>query len=126
MGTIINHLIGRGVPTGVADVMVGGTGSSSTVLTAAGTSQGTATLIAGGSVYVSIVSSSGKGVQLPSCDPNSSVDLYNGGASVLGVYGQTGEALAGGSANAVFYVGTKKSARFVKYSSTQWGVNLSA
>lgn len=121
---IIDHLIGKGVPTGVADVIVGGTGSS--LYTAAGNSQTTATLVSGGAVYVSICSTSGKGIQLPACSPCSSLDVFNGGAATLYVYGQTGEAIQGGSANAAFVVGSKKSARFNKYNSTVWGANLSS
>lgn len=121
---IINHLIGKGVPTGVADVIVGGTGSAG--LVAAGATQGAATLIGGGTGYISVCSSSGKGVQLPNCDPNSSVFVWNGGGATASVYGQTGEAIGAGSANAAFALATKKGCMFVKVSATQWGQNLSA
>lgn len=121
---IINHLVGLGVPTMQAAVIVGGNGEK--VYTAAGSTQATATLISGGTGYVSICSTSGKGVQLPQCDPNSEVFVWNGGAAVLGVYGQTGEAIGSGAANAVFYIGTKKGAHFRKVTATQWGQNLSA
>lgn len=123
---IINHMIGKGIAVGQASAITGGTGETSTVITAGTAGQSTATLIASGAVYVSICSSSGKSVKLPSCDPNSSIELFNGGAAVLGVYGQTGEGIQGGSANAVFYVGVNKSCTFTKYSATVWGANLSA
>lgn len=121
---ILEHIIGLGIPTFTASAIVGGNGS--VTYTAAGSTQGTATLISGGTGYVSICSTSGKGVQLPQCSPNSEVFIWNGGAAVLGVYGQTGEALGSGAANAVFYIGTKKGAHFRKLSATQWGQNLSA
>lgn len=128
MGTIINQLIGRGVPTGVAGVMVGGTGDLATVISAASgnTAQAGATLISTGSVFISIVSASGNSVQLPSCDPNSSIDIFNGGANAANLYGQTGEKIQGGSANAKFTIAANKSARVTKYSATVWGANLSA
>lgn len=121
---IINHLIGSGMPTQLAAAVTGGRGEST--YTAAGTSQTTATLLGGGVGYVSIVSTSGKGVQLPLCDPNSSVTIYNGGANAMFVYGQTGEALGSGAANAGFNIPTKKAATFIKCTPTVWGVNLSA
>jgi len=123
---ILEHIIGTGVPTITASAITGGNGSTGTIYTAAGSTQGTATLIAGGTGYVSIVSSSGKGVQLPQCSPNSEVFVWNGGGAVLGVYGQLGEAIGSGAANAVFYIGTKKGAHFRKLSATVWGQNLSA
>src|ERR1700722_11331996 len=120
---IINHLIGTGVPTQQAAAITGGRGENT--YTAAGTTQGTATLLGGGVGYVSIVSASGKGVQLPACDPNSSVFVYNGGANAMFVYGQTGEAIGAGSANAGFNIPTKKGCEFVKCTATVWGQNLS-
>ena len=123
---IIDHLIGKGMPTGLAGSVCGGTGNSETTITAAGNSQGTATLIATGTCYISVVSSSGKGAQLPSCSPNSTVFVFNGGANTASIYGQTGEAIGAGSANAAFALGTKKGAFFTKVSATQWGQVLSA
>jgi hypothetical protein len=121
---IINHLVGLGTPTMQAAAICGGSGES--VYTAAGTTQATATLIKGGTGYVSICSTSGYGVKLPSCDPCSEIFVWNGGAAVLGVYGQLGESLGAGAANAVFYIGTKKGAHFRKLNSTVWGQNLSS
>lgn len=121
---ILDHLIAKGISTFAALTMVGGDGS--TTYTAAGTNQATATLVNGGTVIVSIVSSSGKGIQLPQCSPCSEIFVWNGGASVLGVYGQTSEAIGSGAANAVFYIGTKKGCILKKVSATQWAQNLSA
>ena len=121
---IINHLVGRGVPTGVAGVVVGGVGD--TVYTAAGASKGAATLLGSGTNYVSIVSSSGKGVQLPACDPCSSVFVWNGGANTLNLYGQTGESIGAGAANGSFALASKKGVLCTKLSGTVWGQILSA
>lgn len=124
---IINHLIGKGVPTGVAAAICGGSGELGTIIQAGtGTAQNTSTLIASGSVYVSIASASGRAVQLPLCDPNSSVELFNGSGNAINLYGQTGEGIQGGSANAKFTVVNNKSCTFKKYTSTVWGANLSA
>lgn len=121
---IINHLVGLGMPTALAAAVTGGRGELT--YTAAGTTQATATLIGGGVAYISIVSTSGKGAQLPLCDPNSSVNVYNGGSNAMFVYGQTGEAIGAGSANAGFNIPTKKSCVFTKMTPTVWGQNLSA
>lgn len=121
---ILDHLIGLGVSPFQANVMVGGNGQ--TTYTAAGTSQTTATAVNGGTVVVSVVSSSGKGIQLMQCSPCSETFVWNGGANVLGVYGQSGEAIGSGAANAVFYIGSKKGCILKKVSPTQWAQNLSA
>lgn len=119
---IINHLIGLGVPPAQANTICGGV----TTLTAAGSTNTTATLIPSGTAYVSIVSSSGKGVRLPVCDPPSSVLVFNGASNALFVYGQSGEALGSGSADAGFNVTTKKTVVFNKLTATQWSANLTA
>jgi hypothetical protein len=121
---IINHLIAKGVPTGVASVIVGGTGDS-TITAGTGTSQTTATLISSGAVYISIASASGRSVQLPVCDPDSSIDVFNGGGQAVNVYGQTNEQIQGGGANNKFTLPNNKMAQFKKFSSTVWGANLS-
>ena len=119
---ILDHVISLGTPPQTATAICGGV----TTLTAAGSTQGTATLIGSGTASVTIVSSSGKGVQLPSCAPGSSVFVWNGGANTTHVYGQTGEAIGAGAANALFALATKKSAVFLKVSATQWAQNLTA
>lgn len=119
---IVDHVISLGTPPQLANSICGGVST----LIAAGSTQATATLIPGGAANVSIVSTSGKAVQLPNCGINSSVEVWNGGASVLGVYGQTGEAIGSGAVNAIFYIGTKKMGIFKKVSATQWAQTLSA
>ncbi len=123
---IINHMIGKGIAVGQASAIAGGTGESGTILTAgSGTTQTTATLIASGSVYVSVASASGRAIQLPVCDPNSSITVFNGSGQAVNVYGQTGEGIQGGAANAKFTLANNKSAEFTKYTTTVWGANLS-
>lgn len=119
---IIDHIISTGTSPFNAAAIVGGV----TTLTAAGNSQGTATLLGSGNGYISICSSSGKGIQLPACSPSSSVYIFNGAANTASIYGQTGDAIGAGSANAAFALATKKGCIFVRVTATQWGQNLSA
>lgn len=119
---IVNHLVSLGTPPQVAVTICGGV----TTLTAAGTTNITATLIPGGTAYVSIVSASGKGVRLPVCDPSSEVTVFNGATNAMFVYGQSGEALGAGGADAGFNVTTKKTVIFKKLTATQWSANLTA
>lgn len=119
---ILDHLVSLGTAPVLATSIVGGV----TSLVAAGSTQGTATLLGSGTGYITIVSSSGKGVQLPACTPGSSIYMWNGGANTAHVYGQTGDAIGAGATNAAFALATKKGAIFKRVSSTQWGQNLSA
>jgi hypothetical protein len=119
---IVDNLIGVGTAVAMANTICG----QVTTLTAAGSTQATATLLGSATGYISVVSSSGKGVQLPSCGISSTVYIFNGGANTAHIYGQTGEAIGAGSPNALFALATKKGATFTKVSSTQWGQNLSA
>jgi len=120
---ILDHIIGTGISPFTAGAIAGGV----TTLTAAGTSLATGTLIGSGKAYVSIVSTSGKGVVLPACAPGSSVFVYNGGSNALNVYGNAStEAINNGSAGAKFTVTTNKGCEFMKLTATQWGANYSA
>lgn len=119
---ILDHVISTGISPFTATAICGGV----TTLTAAGSTQATATLLGSGSGYISIVSSSGKGVQVPSCGIGSEIYIFNGGANSAHVYGQTGEAIGAGSANAAFVVATKKSVLLKKVSATAWGSILTA
>jgi len=119
---ILDHVVSLGTAPILATAICGGV----TSLVAAGSTQGTATLLGTGTGYITIVSSSGKGVQLPACSVGSSILIWNGGANTAHVYGQTGEAIGAGSPNALFALATKKGVRLTKLSSTQWGQELSA
>lgn len=119
---IVEHIIALGTHPQLANAIVGGVST----LTAAGTSNTTATLIPGGAAYVSIVSASGKGVRLPVCSPNSEVTVFNGATNAMFVYGQLGEALGAGAADAGFNVTTKKTVIFKKLTATLWSANLTA
>jgi len=119
---IQDHVVSLGTAPVLAQAICGGV----TSVVAAGSTQGTATLFGSGSAYITTVSSSGKGVQLPACSPNSEIYVWNGGANTAHLYGQTGEAIGAGAANALFALATKKGVILKKVSATQWGQVLSA
>lgn len=120
---IINTVIAAGISPFAASAITGG---FTNTITAAGTTQGTATLLSTGNNFISTVAASGAGVQLPACDPASSIFVWNGGANSAHVYGQTGEILGAGTANSPFVLATKKGVLLVKGTATQWGQALSA
>lgn len=121
---IIDHIIGTGVSPYAASAIVGGVTTLNSISTA--TSQATAVLLGSGTGYIAICSSSGRAFQLPACGPGSDVYIFNNGAQTASIYGQTGDAIGGGSANAAFALATKKGAFFKRVTSTLWGQNLTA
>lgn len=100
-------------------------GDQSAALTATGTTQATALLLGAVNNYVGTTAAS-TGVQLPSVGLGDSIVIGNAGASTLSVYGQTGDTIDGGAANAAFSVATNTAAIFYKMTSTAWVVILSA
>lgn len=120
--SIASRLLGSGVPPLTAINIVG---DPSGALTATGSTQGTALLLSAANNYVG-TAGSGTGVQLPSVSPGDFIVVGNGGANTLSVYGQTGETIQGGSANAAFSVATNKAAIFYKMTSTAWVAIYSA
>ena len=120
--TQISKLMGSGISALAATSMAG---STSSALTATGSSQATALLLTSDNNEVTTTASS-TGVQLPSSSPGDEVFVANYGAQTLSVYGQTGESISNGSANAAFSIATNKTAFFVKVSATRWASVLSA
>lgn len=100
-------------------------GNTSSALTALGSSQGTALLLSNENNEVTTTSAS-TGVQLPINLIGDAIFVANYGAQTLSVYGQTGESIQSGSANAAFSVAQNKTAMFIKVSSTRWAAILSA
>lgn len=121
--SIKSHLMGLGMPAALAGTIVGNVDGGA--LTATGTSQATALLLSKSFNYIGTTAAS-TGVQLPACDPGDSVVIANAGASTLSVYGQTGDTIDGGSANAAFSVATNTTAIFYRITSTAWAALLSA
>lgn len=120
---LIQTVLAAGISPFAANAI---SGSFPTSVTCAGTTQATATLLSTANNYLSTVSASGAGAQVPACDPGSSMDIWNGGANSAHLYGQTGESIGAGAANAAFVLAANKGVRLMKVNSTKWGQNLSA
>jgi hypothetical protein len=101
-------------------------GSITTGISAAGSTQATATSIYDDVNIVSTVAASA-GVILPSNrGAGDTVEVTNLGANALSVYPPSGSNIGTGAANAAFSVPVSKSAIFRQVSSTQWTQTLSA
>jgi hypothetical protein len=101
-------------------------GSITTGISAAGSTQATATSIYDDVNIVSTVAASA-GVILPSNrGAGDTVEVTNLGANALSVYPPSGGNIGTGAANAAFSVPVSKSAIFRQVSATQWTQTLSA
>lgn len=97
-----------------------------TGIAAAGTTQGTATVITNAVNFLSTVVS-GSGIVLPStATAGDCVFIYNGGANAVKVYPDSGAKINGLATNAGVLIGTNTSVEFWRGSSTQWAAVLSA
>lgn len=94
-------------------------------LSAAGTTQGTATALALGCNTVTTVASS-SGVILPAGNLGDEMWVFNNGANSLTVYPPTSAKINAGSTNAGVSIGTATVCVFKCVSATQWIANLSA
>jgi hypothetical protein len=118
----------RIIASGIAPVAGSNiTGDVAIGLTATGSTQGTALVLGAANNFFTTVAAS-TGCQIPAdmSNPGDKVYVYNGGASTLSVYGQTGDAIASGAVNAAFSVGANKGCFFIRASATLLGVVLSA
>jgi hypothetical protein len=88
-------------------------------VTAAGSTQGTATLVTGAHVIVTTAAAS-TGVILPPAEPSAEVTVKNLGANALNIYPATGGAINALSANAAFSVAAGGQARLLGRNSTNW------
>jgi hypothetical protein len=100
----------RGVPTLAA-----------TSISAAGTTQGTATAISAGVNNVTIVAS-GAGVVLPTPVPGDEITVVNRGANALLVYPDTAGTIDGLGTNAGYTVAVNKAVTFISTLATQWEI----
>ena len=121
----ISHLMGAGLSPAEASRTVGGLFEKGG-LTAAGNSKATSTLLTEVSSYISICSSSGKGVELIALDQGDASYVYNGGANTLYVYSNGTDTITNKSANGFFSIGTLKGCEFRKVTSSLIMVNLSS
>ena len=115
-------LIGVGVPAAQANAL----GCTVSSKTAAGTTQGAATLL---TTSLSIVTSAGgaDAVRLPATAIGDGPYIVAAiSATTVQVFPPTGGTLQGGSTDAAFNVAQNKTAMFFKTTATAWVVNLSA
>jgi len=95
-------------------------------ISAAGTTQGTATALVNAVNFVG-TTAAGTGVVLPSAASfGDSVLVFNGGANPLKVYPNTGTSINGLATNAGVTIGTNTACEFFMGSATQWAAVLSA
>lgn len=95
--------------------------SINAAVSAAGTTQGTATaLTADINVVTTATGGSATGVVLPTAVAGMRVIVRNATATAISVYPATGAAIDGSSANAALTVTTQQSFEFVAISSTEW------
>lgn len=123
---LAKELIGLGMPAGLA----AGLGGQYGAVTAAGSSQTTATDV-NSSMSVIASADGTKGVQLPAVEVGAEIWLFNNAGSTCPVYPDSGAAICVpgtglGSADAAFSLLTYKTGIFKKVTSTQWLVNVSA
>jgi hypothetical protein len=116
------NVIQGGLSGGSARAIVGGAVNSS--VSAAGTTQGTATAISADVVVVTTVGS-GAGVVLPLVG-HGSMTVFNAGANVLKVYPGSGASITPLSANTAMTLPINTAVTFTWVSVTQIVANLSA
>lgn len=117
------NVMGGGVSAGMAKAILG---SIATGLSAAGTTQATATSISADRNIVSTVAAS-SGVVLPSCDVGDSIEVYNNqGTNDLTVYPDSSSTINQLSANVGALLGVYRMCKFTRVTTTGWIANLSA
>lgn len=95
-------------------------------LAAAGTTQGTATVLTNAVNFLSSVAANTGVVLSPAATLGDSQLVYNGGANPVKVYPPSGAAINGLPANTAATVGTQTTCVFYCGSATQWAAALSA
>lgn len=114
--TLKRNAIGLGTQTQAASALIGGCQNAQT---ATGTTQATAFLCSSSVTEFTTVASN-SGAQLPLADPGDWAVISAQGANDLKVYGQTGENIDAGAANAAYTHTSKYLVRYIKISATQW------
>ena len=100
-------------------------GTVAPTVSAAGTTQGTATSLVA-SINVVTTAAASSGVILPSCEIGDEVEVCNFGANAVTVYPDSGARVNALSANTGFLLATNTACKVRRYSSTRWIANLSA
>lgn len=121
--SLAREIMGGGMPYGQAIAISGGV---KTAISAAGTTQGTATALTTSSNLVATATAN-QGVILPSCQIGDSVMVFNDntGTTIL-VYPDVGAKLNNLSTNAGASLGNNTMANYQRVTSTRWVVDMSA
>lgn len=107
----------------VAQQGIGGT--VATGISAAGSTQATATVLTSDVSFISTATAS-TGVLLPVGEPSKTMTVFNGGANTMSIYPPVGGTINGGSVNAAVTVATLKGADLVYAGPLTIYANLSA
>lgn len=100
-------------------------GGVNLTMTAAGTTQGTATAINTSNIYISTAASN-SGVILPASQQGDWVVIYNGGLNAVTIYPPVGAKINSLSTNGGALLGTNTACIYFCFSATQWVCDLSA
>jgi hypothetical protein len=124
--TLAKELMGLGMSAGLAS----GIGGQYVSLTAAGSSQATATPVTASMVVVASADGT-KGLVLPACEVGAEIWVFNNSGSTCPVYPDVGAAIAVagtglGTANSAFSQLTYKTTIYKRVTSTQWLANTTA
>ncbi len=95
-------------------------GSQSLTVTAAGTTQATATALSSAFNVVTTCALGANGVQLPVNQPGDSIQVCNATSANCYVYPPTGGSFSGGTANIPFCMGPNASEEFTQISATNY------
>lgn len=123
MANKVANIIGSGYPGQAAGYI---SGSAADLLTATGSTQGTALAITADTNVVTTTAASTGVVFSGPTSPGDEFVVKNLGASTLSVYPALGESIDAIAANGAYSLATTKSALFIKTSATRWVSILSA
>lgn len=123
MANKLANIVGSGYP-GQAANYISGTAADS--LTATGSTQGTALLLAADVNVVTTTAASTGVILAAGASPGDETVVKNLGASTLSIYPATGESIDAIAANGAYSLATTKSVILIKTSATRWVSVLSA
>lgn len=119
---LAREIMGGGFSAVSADAIQGGVNST---ISAAGTTQGTATAITTSNNFITTAAAS-SGVILPASQQGDWLIIYNGGANAVTVYPPVGAKINGIATNGGMSLGTNTNCIYFFYSATQVVAHLSA
>ena len=122
MGQRAHQVMGAGFSQGQAIAI---NGSMNASVSAAGTTQATATAI-GAANFMVTTAAAGSGVILPQGQPGDEIDGFNGTSNSFYVYPPTGAKFNNLSTNGGILLGPGTSATFKQWTTTQYTVLMSA